>query len=248
MKATRIASFVVLTCLVMAASVSAQHFTPVPSTGIPYTFVVDDAIWNNGPSLQAGDEIAVFDGALCVGSVVIDAYPVVLTAWEEYPDLNLDGFVPGNRVTYKLWDQSQNAEQPALAHYAVGNAEFGTGFGSQVTVYSSDFPVLLAAWSNISEMPAAGGNLVWAAHLYSTVPVTRTGLRFWTTITRPNGTETGTQFQYNFNLSAFMHVSNTGLPQNIPSNWDPGVYTVNGKLGVYPVASITDSFTFTKLP
>ena len=248
MKAMRFASFVVLTCLVMVASVSAQHFTPVPSTGIPYTFVVDDATWNSGSSLQAGDEIAVFDDALCVGAVTVDAFPVVLTAWEEYPDMGLDGYTPGNLVTFKLWDQSQNAEQPALAHYAVGNAQFGPGFGSQVTINSSDFPVLFAIWSNTTEVPAGGATFQFGAHLYSTVPVTRTGARFWTTITRPDGSETGTQFQYDFNLSAFMHVANSGLPQNVPANWDPGVYTVNGKVGMYPVATLTDSFTFTKLP
>jgi hypothetical protein len=248
MKAIRIASLVVLTCMLMVAGAFAQHFNPVPSTGIPYTIVVEDATWDYGPSLQAGDEIAAYDGALCVGSVVIDAFPVILTAWEEYPDLNLQGFETGNLITYKLWDQSQNSEQPALAHYAAGDATFGSGFGSSVTVNSSDFPVLLAIWSNTSEVPAAGANFQFGAHLYSTVGVTRTGLRFWTTITRPNGSETGVQFQYNFNLAAFMHIARSTLPQNVPGNWDPGVYTVNGKLGVYPVASITDSYTFTKLP
>ncbi len=248
MKLVKTVGLVALSCLMFSMTVSAQvHFSPVESTGVPYAIVVQEATWNGGASLVAGDEIAVFDGNTCVGAAVVSGFPVNLTAWERDTNLNLPGFTPGHKMTYKLWDQSQNEEQPALAHYDTGNALFGSGFASAVTLNSSDFPVLLSIWSNEATIPSTGGTLTWGAQLWSTVGVTRTGLRFWTTLTRPSGFVTGTQFQYPFNLAPFMNIANSTLNQNIEASWPSGTWTMNGHVGIYPNAVIVDHFTFEKL-
>ncbi|GBE30286.1 MAG TPA: hypothetical protein ENH10_10270 [Bacteroidetes bacterium] len=249
MKAIRTASLVLLACLMTVMSVSAQvHFTPVASTGLPYAIVVEDATWDYGPSLQAGDEIGIYDGDLCVGAAVVGTWPLSMTAWEKNDDVVINGFTAGNEIYYKLWDQSADQEQPALAQYDIGDALFGSGFGAYVRINSSDFPVLLAVWSNTQTMPASGGLMRWGVHLQSTFGASYPGVSFWSIIERPSGIMTGVQFQYNFTLTPFMHITRNILPQNIPASWAPGEYTLHGHVGFYPNSALTDSFTFTKLP
>jgi len=49
-------------------------------TGIPYTIILEDI----GEGLQPGDEIAVFDGSICVGGVVYNGEDrVVVSAWQQ---------------------------------------------------------------------------------------------------------------------------------------------------------------------
>lgn len=78
------------------------YFQPVPETGLPYIIVVQN-VTIDGHTLASGDEIAVFDGDQCVGSsVYYGAYPVQVTVWESDPANNLDGFTPGNPISFKL--------------------------------------------------------------------------------------------------------------------------------------------------
>ena len=63
--------------------------------------------------LEPGDEIAVFDGDLCVGSVhYTGSFPLLLNAWEDdiaTPD-TLDGYTFGNTMIFKWYDASENCE------------------------------------------------------------------------------------------------------------------------------------------
>jgi hypothetical protein len=72
---------------------------------------------NEGIALEAGDEIAVFDGSICCGKVILKQ-PVVLTqkstfalvaaSREDFGQAN--GFKIGKDISFKFWDSSQNKE------------------------------------------------------------------------------------------------------------------------------------------
>ncbi|MBW8332102.1 MAG: hypothetical protein K0M40_08795 [Prolixibacteraceae bacterium] len=75
----------------------------------------------NGEPLQAGDEIAVFDGANCVGfnEVLIPTVSgniVYIIASADDPNSSaLDGFISNHPVTIKIWDQSRGVEIDNIA-------------------------------------------------------------------------------------------------------------------------------------
>ncbi|MBN1790234.1 MAG: T9SS type A sorting domain-containing protein [Bacteroidales bacterium] len=97
-------------------------------TGIPQHFI---KAWNGngydhmniyltltteeGSALQSGDEIALFDGDLCVGTVKIgnhlqNLYSLVVSADDPTTSEILDGFTAGNAMTFKLWRAADNSE------------------------------------------------------------------------------------------------------------------------------------------
>ncbi|MCB2198123.1 S8 family serine peptidase [bacterium] len=110
------------------------HFSPVDRTGLPYAIVIDEAIMLEEVMLP-GDEIAVFDGGLCVGAAVVrDGWPLALTAWQSDADHGLPGFVPGDGMQFHVWSASEDLEMPAAAEYSVGDGLFGSGPYSQVVL------------------------------------------------------------------------------------------------------------------
>ena len=95
------------------------HFTACYS-GTPFqpmTFNVIHAEWN-GQELEAGDEIAVYDGSLCVGSGFITSTigsginQLTISASKDNPATpETDGFLEGNPIVFKVWDYSEGTEQ-----------------------------------------------------------------------------------------------------------------------------------------
>jgi len=106
----------------------ANYFSPVTPTGLPYIIVVDSATVDNRNFLT-GDQIAVFDGVLCVGSTVFRSYPIQLTAWRGDPGNGLAGFTPGNPIAFKVfvnaWEQW--VELVPQVTWGQGNGTFGDG-------------------------------------------------------------------------------------------------------------------------
>ncbi|MBV5314134.1 MAG: hypothetical protein JZU47_12605, partial [Prolixibacteraceae bacterium] len=71
----------------------------------------------SGINLEAGDEIAVFDGAICCDVILVPqpiiygtptTYLVILASQKDLGESN--GFTTGNPITYKFWDSSLNLE------------------------------------------------------------------------------------------------------------------------------------------
>jgi hypothetical protein len=81
-----------------------QNFSFV-ETGMPYIVAVEDAtIDDDMIELEAGDEIALFDGEVCVGGTVFDGeYPFVVTAWQGSDEYGLPGFIPGNVISARVY-------------------------------------------------------------------------------------------------------------------------------------------------
>jgi len=63
--------------------------------------------------MDAGDEIGIFDGDLCVGaSVYAGEFPLVIACWEDdiATPLELDGYIWNNPMIFKWYDVSENTE------------------------------------------------------------------------------------------------------------------------------------------
>lgn len=79
--------------------------------------------------IGAGDEIAVFDDTLCVGAVVFSGrFNATITVWMEVilpGGTVLPGAKNGNPMSFKIWQQSSNAELHATPTYSVGAGTLG---------------------------------------------------------------------------------------------------------------------------
>ncbi len=91
---------------------SASPFQPVePTDKTQSVFFLDAAV--DCASLESGDEIGIFDGALCVGVWVVDAFPSSMPATVYLQSTDpiegvLPGAQPGNPMLFKAWDASSD--------------------------------------------------------------------------------------------------------------------------------------------
>ena len=108
----------------------ANHFIPVYQ-GYGYnnmTFFIDSATIN-GINMESGDEIGIFDGELCVGAGILTSeippiFQMVASA-DDPTTGELDGFISGNPIIYRLWDSSDNLEiTDVVASYTLGDGTF----------------------------------------------------------------------------------------------------------------------------
>ena len=112
---------VLIICLVLlsllSTKVNAQHFNfegGNPSEPF-WTLYIAEATLNN-IDLEAGDEIAIFDGELMVGAITLtqvctpeNQFDNVLLAFNILASGN-PGYTPGNNVLFKCWDASLGIE------------------------------------------------------------------------------------------------------------------------------------------
>ncbi len=111
-----------------------SHFvTPtydvVDPTGRSIPIVIQNAyiLGKDLSGLQAGDEIAVFDGDTVVGVGVYEGiFPLPVTVWMryEYDGTILPGAWEGNKMIFKIWNKSTDSILNALATYIYGNGTF----------------------------------------------------------------------------------------------------------------------------
>lgn len=92
-----------------------DHYQPVWSGTplVPHQFTINTVTINN-TDLLPGDEIAVFDGQICVGALKItDNAGEVLHIIASKDDQNtetIDGFVNNHNVTFRIWDFDKQKE------------------------------------------------------------------------------------------------------------------------------------------
>jgi PKD repeat protein len=81
-----------------------------------------------GESLEAGDEVGVFDGSLCVGAAVYDGnpeMPLVITLSMDDPDeAQPTGFMQGNEISVKIWSAQTGMVQQADYEFLSGVETF----------------------------------------------------------------------------------------------------------------------------
>ena len=113
-----------------------EHFSPAKPTNKPYALIITEASLGDS-MLGEGDEIAVFDGNLCVGAVIVDGdWPLELNVWEEAG--SRQGFLPGNEMTFRLWHKKSDIEYFAGMTFDVGDGTFGDGIFSRLSIVSSE--------------------------------------------------------------------------------------------------------------
>lgn len=144
---------------------SANHFTSV-WTGNPYQamniYVTSATV--DGVDLGAGDEIAVFDGDYCVGTVQLTGaipsggYVSIITSTDDPTTMEIDGFTPGNAITFKFWDLDRAAVIYRMTlTYTLGAGNFSpleTAVVDLAGVYTIDQVVQLTTGWNIFSLAA----------------------------------------------------------------------------------------------
>jgi len=102
-----------LVILILPLTGFSQHFTPPTNNGAGNWHFYPVTATIGGIALEAGDEIAVFDGATCVGAHVLTSaldgsYALAIANdWMSYETNNGDaGYNGGNSYTFKCWDAS----------------------------------------------------------------------------------------------------------------------------------------------
>jgi hypothetical protein len=109
-----------------------QYFDPVEQTDNPYAFIITEA--SIGTSLlETGDEIAIYDGNLCVGAVIVDGeWPIEMNAWEA--DSTNAGFISGNTISMHIWSAQSNIEYHTNLTFEIGDGHFGSGLFSRIAI------------------------------------------------------------------------------------------------------------------
>jgi hypothetical protein len=134
------------------------HFSPVSSTSNPYGFIITEASIDTN-LLELGDEIAIYDGNLCVGAVIVHGeWPLEMNAWEA--DSVNPGFVPGNSISARMWSNLHNLEYETDITFEVGNGSFGDGIFSRVSIEGT----------NIVSVPGLDSNLPGAFSISQNYP------------------------------------------------------------------------------
>jgi Secretion system C-terminal sorting domain len=120
-------------------------------------------------------------------------------------------------------------------------------YGEQFTITeASNAPYGLTTTGINTVVPAAGGNISYSVDFFTNLPQAYMGVTYWTTLTLPDGSESGTQFSIVINVPPFADMHVPMLVQAIPSFAPAGDYMHNSKLGMFPVPVLMDSFAFTK--
>ncbi len=125
----------------------------------PMNIVIQNII-GDGFVVEEGDEIAVYDGDLEVGSAVIhneyNGLQVIIAAGDDPASEAIDGFTPGNTITFKYWDKSYGIVYENIqAYHYFGDKSFA-GLGT----YAGDLKIsaLGVSENNQSDLAFLGQN------------------------------------------------------------------------------------------
>jgi hypothetical protein len=86
-----------------------EYFSYI-NTGMPYTIAITNAMIDGRP-LANGDEIAVYDGTVCVGAASWqEGSAHLLTAWKQLDEYNIAGYREGNPISFRIFKKSVGKE------------------------------------------------------------------------------------------------------------------------------------------
>ena len=113
----------------------------VPDPLMPTSYLQKVIVYSatfDGAALSTGDEIAVYDGALCVGAVSYQgAFPITVPIWvtETMADATvMTGATEGNTMSFKIWDNSSGTECDATPTYLEGTVGVFDGVDVKVNL------------------------------------------------------------------------------------------------------------------
>ena len=112
----------------------AQCFTlPYAGNGVDQMNIYFSGVTVNGSNLEAGDEIGIFDGGLCVGRVVLTAellaLPLIpgIASGDDNTTVPIDGYIPGHAISYSLCIDGGTVVNNVQSAYSVGTGIFAIG-------------------------------------------------------------------------------------------------------------------------
>ncbi len=196
--------FLLLFVILKTQLFSQSHFTPVWS-GSPYqtmNIFLESATYS-GNQLSSGDEVAAYDGDVCVGAIkltgAVTSYTEIKTSADNPLTTQVDGFISGHAITYKLWKASSlteissvtttyNPASPIPMFTALGTAFVNLQFtapSQTILNVSPDYQsvTFVAGTTTFTVSNAGNGAMNWTAASNTS----------WLTITSgSSGTNTGT--------------------------------------------------------
>ena len=121
-----------------------SHFKPAyTGNGFDHMNIYLKEATIGGAGLQPGDEIGVFDGGVCVGSVVVEdpdsEYIMVTASFDDPTTKETDGFIAGHNFTLKLWDRQTGIESNTKdEQYEKGSGNLFERLGTSVLMADFD--------------------------------------------------------------------------------------------------------------
>ena len=124
-----------------------------------YSVLVNSVLLNGAP-LEVGDRVCVYDGDLCVGGIEWPGVPEGLAAWQDDSETpELDGYVCGNEMSFKVVDVSECLEyQICAADFTTGDGSFCSGTFSVVDLVCGASPLQVDPDVPPCPIPAAMAN------------------------------------------------------------------------------------------
>jgi len=122
--------------LTFLESDTCEYFNEFKTTE-QYQAMLIHSIDGNGIELESRDELGIFtENGLCVGGIVLtDHYPLGLMAWMDDPRSDmLDGFEPGEKMTIKYWDASEDINYKAIITVEEGSEKLGESVLTKVSL------------------------------------------------------------------------------------------------------------------
>ncbi len=119
-------------------------FTPVMPTGAYMLVTIQNDISINETAIESGDEIAIYDGGICVGAVEYQGAAVTIPVWLDtyIPPANehLVGASQDHYMTFKIYDNSTGTTYTGRPTYATGTTgQFGQTTATVVKLESYTF-------------------------------------------------------------------------------------------------------------
>ncbi len=224
-----------ITLLLAGFQVMGQtHFVPIyEGNGETHMNIYISGAAIGGSNMVAGDEIGVFDGANCVGAGILTQeltgeplYLSIVAVKDDETTPEIDGYITGNNIFYRLWDASESEEISGVSVSLIaGSSTFADGGTASVTLAGA--APNAAPYFTSSPNTAAEENLIYS---YTATAADDDGdLLTWSAETKPEWLSFNTGSQ---------------VLSGTPTHSDIGDHIITLRVtdGVYPV---DQTFTIT---
>nr|MBC8427848.1 T9SS type A sorting domain-containing protein [Candidatus Pelagibacter sp.] len=115
-------------------------FEPIWTTDSPFlpmnSYIVNATIYEE--ELGSGDEIGIFDGSNCVGSIKLSGeitnenYVTIFSGMDDPLTPEIDGFIQGNEITYRIWKHETDEEIVIVEPSYLNGVEVFTPQGTSI--------------------------------------------------------------------------------------------------------------------
>ena len=120
----------------------AQCFTlAYEGNGVDQMNIYFSSVTVNGSNLEAGDEIGIFDGEICVGRVILTTellglplIPGIASGDDQTTPGLIDGYIPGHAISYRLCIDGGTVVNNVQSSYSIGTGIFAIGATAVVSL------------------------------------------------------------------------------------------------------------------